>query len=72
MQENTFFYPHKCTTNTLGILLHTLVYQKEVQVQINVQVGEFLKINKCAIRNKRAGATSCKQLLNVRDLIDVQ
>ena len=47
----------------------TLVYRIEVQAQINVQVGEFLRINKRAVRNKRAGETSCKKLLNVQDLI---
>ena len=36
----------------------TLVYQIEVQAQINVQVGEFLKIIKFAVQNKRAGETS--------------
>ena len=40
----------------------TLVYQIGVQAQINVQVGEFLKSNKHAVRNKRAGKTSCKNL----------
>ena len=45
----------------------TLVYQIEVQAQINVQVGEFLKINKRAVRNKSAGETSCKKLSNVQD-----
>jgi hypothetical protein len=37
------------------------VYQIEVQAQINVQVGEFLKINKRAVQNKHAGETSCKK-----------
>ena len=37
-----------------------------------VQVGEFLKINKRAVRNKGAGETSCKKLSNVQDFIDVQ
>ena len=50
----------------------TLVYRIEVQTQIKVQVGEFSKINKCAIQNKRAGKTSCKKSLNVQDFIDVQ
>ena len=35
-----------------------------------VQVGEFLKINKCTVRNK--GETSCKKSSNLQDLIDVQ
>ena len=45
----------------------TLLYRIEVQTQINVQVGEFLKINKCAVRNKRAGETSCKKSSKVQD-----
>ena len=53
-------------------VLHTLVYQIEVQAQINVQVGEFLKINKHAVQNKRAGEIFCKKSSNVQDLIDVQ
>ena len=52
-----------------NIYVCTLVYRIEVQAQINVQVGEFLKINKCAVQNKRAGETSCKKLSNVQDLI---
>ena len=48
------------------------MYRIEVQAQINMQVGEFLKINKPTVRNKRAGETSCKKLSNVQDLIDVQ
>ena len=47
----------------------TLVYRIEVQTQIKVQVGEFSKINKCAVRNKYAGKTSCKKSLNVQDLL---
>ena len=47
------------------------MYRIEVQAQINVQVGEFLEINKRAVRNKRAGETSCKKSSNVQDLIDV-
>ena len=39
----------------------TLVYRIEEQAQINVQVGEFLRINKRAVRNKLAGETSCKK-----------
>ena len=50
----------------------TLVYRIEVQAQIKVQGGEFLKINKRAVQNKCAGETSCKKLSNVQDLIDVQ
>ena len=50
----------------------TLVYRIEVQAQINVQVEEFLKIIKCAVRNKHAGKTSCKKSRNVQDLIYVQ
>ena len=50
----------------------TLVYQIEVQAKINVQVGEFLEINKRLVRNKRAGETSYKKLSTVQDLIDVQ
>ena len=45
------------------------MYRIEVQAQINMQVGEFLKGNKRAMRNKPAGETSCKKLLNVQDLI---
>ena len=45
----------------------TLVYQIEVQAQINMQVGEFLKSNKRAVQNKRAGETSCKKSSNVQD-----
>ena len=33
----------------------TLVYQKEMQVQINVQVGEFHRTNKRAVLSKHAG-----------------
>ena len=47
----------------------TLVYQIEVQAQINVQAGEFLKINKHAVQNKRAGEIFCKKSSNVQDLI---
>ena len=47
------------------------MYRIEVQAQINVQVGEFLKINKSAVQNKLAGETSCKKSSNVQDLIDV-
>ena len=43
-----------------------------MKAQINVQVGEFLKINKQAVKNKCAGETSCKKLSNVQELIDVQ
>jgi predicted acetyltransferase len=50
----------------------TLVYRKEVQAQINVQVGDFFRINKHAVRNKGAGEISCKQMSNVQDLIDLQ
>ena len=46
----------------------TLVYQIEVQAQIKVQVGEFLEITQCAVRNKRAG----KKPSNMQDLLDVQ
>ena len=42
--------------------VNPLVYRIEVQAQVNVQVEEFLKIN------KRAGETSCKDFLNVQDL----
>ena len=42
-----------------------------MQAQINMQVGEFNKINKRAVQNKRAGETSCKKSSNVQDLIDV-
>ena len=49
-----------------------LVYRIEVQAQINIQVGEFLKINKRAVQNKCPGETSCIQLSNVQDLMDVQ
>ena len=48
------------------------MYQIEVQAHINVQVGEFLKINKRAVRNKHAGETSCKKMSNVQELTDVQ
>ena len=40
------------------MVLCTLMYQIEVQAQNNVQVGEFLEINKRAVQNKRAGETS--------------
>ena len=33
-------------------LVHTLVYRIEVKAQINLQVGEFLKIDKRAVQNK--------------------
>ena len=45
----------------------TLVYRIEVQAQINMQVGEFLKIYKSAVRNKCAAETSCKKSSNVQD-----
>ena len=45
----------------------TLVYQIEVQAQINMQVGEFLRIDKRAVQNKRGGETSCKKLLSKHD-----
>ena len=45
-----------CSTN----VTYTLVYRIEVQAQIKVQVGEFLKIDKRSVQNKRAGQTSCK------------
>ena len=48
------------------------MYRIEVQTQIKVQVGEFPKINKRAVRNKHAGETSCKKSLSEQDLIDVQ
>ena len=35
-----------------------IVYRIEVQSQINLQMGEFLKINKHAVQNKRAIETS--------------
>ena len=50
----------------------TLVYQKEMQVQINVQAGEFHRTNKRAVLNKHAGKTSCKKMLMCRTKIDVQ
>ena len=37
-----------------------------------MQVGEFLRINKHAVQNKRAVETSCKKMSNIQDLIDVQ
>ena len=52
--------------------LPTLVYQIEVQAHINLLVGEFLRINKCAVRKKHPGETSCKKMSNVQELIDVQ
>ena len=51
------------------LLCSTLVYWIEVQAQINVQVGEFLKINKHTVQNKRAGETPCKKISNVQVLI---
>ena len=33
-----------------------------------MQVGEFLKINKRAVRNKRAGETSCKRIVKCTGL----
>ena len=51
-----------CSTN----VTYTLVYRIEVQAQIKVQVGEFLKID------KRSGLTSCKKSINLQELIDVQ
>ena len=36
------------------------MYRIEVQAQINLQVGEFLKINKRAVQNKR----TCIKLSN--------
>ena len=54
-------------SKTFWFKLGTLVYKIEVQTQINVQVGEFLKIDKHAVLNKRAGETSCKKLSNVQD-----
>ena len=48
------------------------MYRIEVQAQINMQVGEFLKINKSTVRNKRAGETSVKNPQMTSTLIDVQ
>ena len=42
----------------------------EVQAQINVQVGEFLKINKSAVQNKRACEFWIIQQINVFFLPD--
>ena len=44
------------------------MYRIEVQTQIKVQVGEFPKINKCVVRNKRAGETSCKKIVKCAGL----
>ena len=41
------------------------MYRIEVQTQIKVQGGEFPKINKRAVRNKRAGETSCKKIVKL-------
>ena len=53
-------------------IVSILVYRIEVQAQINLQVGKFLKINKHAVRNKRAGEKSGKQSSNLQDLREVQ
>ena len=45
--------------------MSTIVYRIEVQAQIKVQVGEFLKIDKPAVQNQRVGETSCKKSSNV-------
>ena len=50
------------------LVVLALVYRIEVQAQISVQVGEFLKIDKRVV----ARETSYKKLSNVQDLIDVQ
>ena len=42
------------------------MYLVEVQAKIDVQVGEFLKINDRAV-DKHASETSCKKSLNVQD-----
>ena len=39
----------------VGSSLHTLVYRIDVQEEINVQVGKFLKNIKRAGQNRRAG-----------------
>ena len=46
---------------------YSSVPKKEMQVRINVQMGEFHRINKRAVLNKHAGKTSCKKLSNVQD-----
>ena len=65
-------FEHPLVTGLLklcpGKTKYTLVYQIEVQAQINVQVGEFLKINKRAVQNKRAGETSCKRIVKCTGL----
>ena len=48
---------------------YSSVPKKEMQVRINVQMGEFHRINKRAVLNKHAGKTSCKKSLNVQDLL---
>ena len=53
--------------NSTDTNMYTLVYRIEVQAQINVQVGEFLEINRRVVRNKRAGETSYKKMSNVQD-----
>ena len=53
---------------SVGLFSSTLVCRIEVHTQIKVHVGEFLKISKCAVRNKQGGKTSCKQSINVQDL----
>ena len=43
-----------------------------MQAQLNVQVGEFLKVNKCAVQNKHGGEISCKKIVKYTGLNNVQ
>ena len=50
----------------VGSSLHTLVYRIDVQEEINVQVGKFLKNIKRAGQNKRAGCNFFSKSINVQ------
>ena len=56
-------------TYLLTTILHTLVYRIDVQDEINVQVGKFLKNIKRAGQNRRAGGIFFSKSINVQTKI---
>ena len=52
-----------------NFVLSTLVYRIDVQDEINVQVGKFLKNIKCAGQNRRAGGNFFSKSINVQTKI---
>ena len=53
----------------VGSSLHTLVYRIDVQEEINVQVGKFLKNIKRAGQNRRTGGKIFSKSINVQTKI---